>query len=178
MVHFDFERSIKTLKLEGDLFLDEGLLPFKYSCEGDNINPGLWIKNLPENAVSMALIMEDLDAPIKPWIHWVVWNIPVTHHIAENTKRGSAGRNDFNKKKYNGPCQIKGIHHFVFKVYVLDSLLNLNTQSNAYDLTKVMSGHILAYGELTCTYGNPLYSLNQKVYEVYENIQMKSGGIN
>ena len=170
MIHLDFEKSIKTLKIESEAFVDNSTMPSKYTCEGKNVNPDLWIKNLPDETLTLALVMEDPDAPIKPWIHWIAWDIPVTHHISENSKRGTSGLNDFQKKYYCGPCPPKGTHHYVFKVYALDVNLYLNEHSRVDDLNKAIVGHVLAYGELTCTYGNPIKHLNEEVSKAFTSL--------
>ena len=167
MIHLDFEKSIKTLKIESEAFVDNSTLPSKYTCEGINLNPDLWIKDLPEETLSITIIMVDPDAPIKPWIHWLVWDIPATHHIAENSKRGTTGINDFQKRNYFGPCSPKGIHQYIFKVYALNVKLYLSELSRVDDLNKAIVGHVLAYGELTCTYGKPTKHLNQEVSKLF-----------
>lgn len=96
----------------------------------------------------MALIVHDPDAPGKTWVHWVVWNIPLTHHIQENTIPGEEGSNDFGRIAWGGPCPPGGTHRYYFKVYALDTLLKLSAKSNKQQLEEAMGGHILAYGSL------------------------------
>ncbi|MES1225835.1 MAG: YbhB/YbcL family Raf kinase inhibitor-like protein, partial [Bacteroidota bacterium] len=86
------------------------------------------------------------------WVHWVMWNIPVTHQIKENEAHGTQGINDFNKHQYGGPCPPAGTHRYFFKIYALDCLLNLPSSSKKENVEKAMSGHILAFGELIGLY--------------------------
>ena len=135
-------------------FIQTGvLIPKKYTCDGINVNPAIDIAFIPQEAVSLVIIMEDPDAPINTWIHWLIWNVPVTHHISENLKKGNCGMNDFSKNTYCGPCPMTGKHQYVFKVYALDTLIDLPPSSRKPELIKKMAGHILAYGELKAQYG-------------------------
>ena len=153
MIQLAKEISIKVLGVTSMAFINNGNIPKRYTCDGLNINPPLDISSIPLDAVSLAIIMEDPDAPINTWIHWLVWNIPVTHSLQENASRGVNGLNDFCKHFYCGPCPMSGTHHYVFKVYALDCLLNLHANTKKRELEKEMSEHILAYGELIGFYG-------------------------
>ena len=153
MIQLAKEISIKVLGVSSMAFINNGNIPKRYTCDGLNINPPLDISSIPLDAVSLAIIMEDPDAPINTWIHWLVWNIPVTHSLQENASRGVNGLNDFCKHFYCGPCPMSGTHHYVFKVYALDCLLNLHANTKKRELEKEMSDHILAYGELIGFYG-------------------------
>jgi Raf kinase inhibitor-like YbhB/YbcL family protein len=140
------------LKISSSAFKENDLIPAKYTCDGININPPLDIGDIPEKAKCLALIVDDPDAPAGTWVHWVVWNIPVTHHLKEKTVHGTEGINDFGKHSYGGPCPPSGKHRYFFKVYALDQLLVLPAATNKLQLERVMSGHILAFGELTGLY--------------------------
>ncbi len=153
MIQFFKKNQIKKLNVLSKAFNNYETIPRKYTCDGLNVSPPLEISFIPNEAVSMVVIMEDPDAPINTWQHWLVWNIPVTHHIDEDAIRGIKGLNDFNKHFYCGPCPMSGIHQYVYKVYVLDCLLDLNTNTKRKELERAMSDHILAYGELTGYYG-------------------------
>lgn len=144
---------ISKLSVQSKSIIEGKMLPRKFTCDGININPSLEIAFIPQETVSLAVIMEDPDAPISTWIHWLVWNLPVAHLIPENMKKGNCGKNDFSKNSYCGPCPMAGIHQYVFKVYALDTLLELPPSTKKTDLIKKMSGHILAYGELKVKYG-------------------------
>ena len=150
--------SYKLLKISSTAFENEGLIPSKYTCDGLNINPPLTIENIPEDAKCLVLIVNDPDAGIRPWVHWIVWNIPITNHIKENTIHGIEGINDFQQHQYGGPCPPAGMHHYIFKVYALNSLVNLSENSKIADLEKTMPAHIIAYGETIGLYHRQLKS--------------------
>jgi len=128
-------------------------IPRKYTCDGDDVNPALNIIGVPEVTKSLVLIVDDPDAAMGPWDHWIVWNIPPTNKIEENTVPGVEGMNDFRKRSYGGPCPPSGTHRYFFKVYALDTKLNLAPNSRKKDVEKAMKGHILAQGELVGLYG-------------------------
>jgi hypothetical protein len=113
------------------------------------------IENAPLTAKSLALIVDDPDAPAGNWVHWVVWNIdPTTDEIRENTVPSGAlqGINDFRKQDYGGPCPPSGTHRYFFKLYALDMMLSLGPKANKTELERAMKGHIVAQGELIGLY--------------------------
>lgn len=148
MKHITKAVDYKLLVVSSSAFRENEMIPEKYTCDGVNISPPLDIKDIPEETKCLAIIMDDPDAPVNTWVHWVVWNIPVTHHVKENKVHGIAGTNDFGKLVYCGPCPPKGIHRNFFKVYALDANLDLPPGSSKYELEKSMSEHIIAFGEL------------------------------
>lgn len=152
--HDEASRAVdfRTLTISSPVFKHEGSIPSRYTCEGDDINPPLDISGIPEEAKCLALVVDDPDAPRGTWVHWTVWNIPVTHHLKENTVHGTEGWNDFRRHAWGGPCPPSGTHRYFFKVYALDSLLDLPGGSKKEDLEKAMSGHILAFGEIVGLY--------------------------
>ena len=127
-------------------------IPSKYTCDGEDMNPSLEIKNMPEGTKTLALIVDDPDAPMGTWVHWVVWNIPPEGRIEEKSVPGEQGINDFNKPDYGGPCPPSGTHRYFFKVYALDTKLNLDKNSKKEDVEKAMQGHVLAKGEIIGLY--------------------------
>lgn len=129
-------------------FSNQGFIPAKYTCEGRNINPELIINKLPETTKSLVIIVDDPDAPVRTWTHWVVWNIPPTTKIKENSIPGIVGLTDFREQKYSGPCPPSGEHYYHFKIYALDSLLDLNPRSTKLEVEKEMNRHIIAFGEI------------------------------
>lgn len=153
-IHTEVTRAVdyKQLKVSSTAFQNEGMIPLKYTCDGTNINPPLDVEHIPEEAKCLALIVDDPDAPVGTWVHWVVWNIPVTHHIKENEIYGIEGLNDFQQHHYGGPCPPSGTHHYYFKVYALDALLDLPVNATKEKLEKAMSEHIIAFGELIGLY--------------------------
>jgi Raf kinase inhibitor-like YbhB/YbcL family protein len=100
----------------------------------------------------LVLIVDDPDAPMGTWVHWVVYDIAVASRIVEHAVPGTQGKNDFGKKDYGGPCPPTGTHRYFFKVYALDVLLNLKPGSAKADVEKAMRGHILANGQLIGKY--------------------------
>ena len=143
---------MRELKITCPSFKEDNYIPSKYTCDGDDINPQLIIKNLPEDVEVLALIVDDPDAPGKTWVHWVVWNIKPCETIEENSVPGVEGINDFQKHSYGGPCPPSGVHRYFFKVYALDVRLSMDNNSRKKDVEKAMEGHILAKGELIGLY--------------------------
>jgi Raf kinase inhibitor-like YbhB/YbcL family protein len=142
----------KHLIVTSPVFDYEGYIPEKYTCDGINISPPLNIENIPEESICLVLIVDDPDTPVTAWVHWLVWNIPVTRHIEENVVHGITGMNDFQQKQYSGPCPPSGTHRYFFKVYALKELVNLSPNSIKKQVEKVMSEKIIAFGELVGLY--------------------------
>jgi len=145
-------RDIATLHISSPEFETNGFIPPRFTCDGANVNPPIDIYDIPPTAKSLALIMDDPDAPIRAWVHWLAWNIPVGAHIKEDTLLKEQGINDFRENKYGGPCPPYGIHRYYFKVYALDVSLTLSPDTNRNRLEKAMEGHIVGYGELVGRY--------------------------
>ena len=114
--------------------------------------PPLDIEHIPEDAKCLVLIVDDPDAPVSTWTHWIVWNIPVTHHIKENEAHGTEGLNDFKHRHYAGPCPSSDTHRYFFKVYALDKILDISPHTMKPGLEREISGHIIAFGELIGLY--------------------------
>ncbi|MCW3089875.1 MAG: YbhB/YbcL family Raf kinase inhibitor-like protein [Ferruginibacter sp.] len=144
--------NYKSLKISSEAFADNELIPAKFTCEGVNTSPPLNIENIPADAKCLVLIVDDPDAPSKTWVHWIVWNIPVTHHLKENGVHGVQGINDSGKNHYSGPCPPSGTHRYFFKVYALSDLLDLPPTTDKAQLEKVMSEYIIGFGELVGLY--------------------------
>ena len=145
-------RDVSTLHISSPEFEPNGFIPSRFTCDGANVNPPLDIVDIPAVTKSLALIMYDPDAPIRPWVHWLAWNMPVAHHIKEDTFFKEQGINDFRENRYGGPCPPYGIHRYFFKVYALDVQLTLTTRTDRKDLERAMDGHVLAFGELVGKY--------------------------
>ena len=142
---------MKGLQLVSPVFKHNEFIPEKYTCDGKDINPPLLIENIPSGTKSMALIVDDPDAPAGTWVHWVVWNIsPDTKEMKESSVPEGAqqGVNDFRKHQYGGPCPPSGTHRYFFKLYALDTMLNLGSKAKKSDLEQAMKGHILEKTEL------------------------------
>jgi hypothetical protein len=154
-IHTEEAQAIdyKSLHILSPAFKHGESIPVQYTCDGLNISPPLDIERIPPDAKCLAIIVEDPDAPSGYWAHWLVWNIPVTHHIRENSVHGVEGMNDFRQKGYGGPCPPGGIHRYFFKVYALNGLLSLSADTRKHPLERAMSGHIIAFGEIMGVYG-------------------------
>ena len=142
-------------KISSPAFENGGKIPKKYACDGANINPRLKIENTPSNAKSFALVVDDIDAPGGSYVHWIVWNIdPGLKEIKENSipEGGVQGMNDFKKRNYGGPCPPGRAHQYAFRIYALDTLLNVSSNGTKKELEKAMEGHILSRAQLTGSY--------------------------
>ena len=143
------------LSLTSTAFQDNGDIPAKYTCQGDDINPPLEIAGLPDGVKSIVLIMDDPDAPAGTWDHWVVWSIaPETTGIHEDSAPSGAvqGKNSWGRNDYGGPCPPSGKHRYFFKLYALDTALDLPESSGKADVRSAMEGHVLAQTQLVGLY--------------------------
>jgi len=140
------------MKITSPNFKDNELIPKKFTCEGEDVNPALIIEGIPEEAKSLALIVDDPDAPMGTWVHWVVYDILIIDRIEENSIPGKQGINDFGRRDYGGPCPPSGTHRYFFKIYALDEMLNLKEGVSKRELEKIMQGHILDKAELIGLY--------------------------
>lgn len=140
------------LNITSPAFENSKSIPEKYTCDSKNVNPPLNVEGAPKGTASLVLIIDDPDAPMGTFVHWVVWNIASTNKIEEDKAPGVEGLNDFKKHSYSGPCPPRGEHRYFFKVYALDTKLGLGPDSRKKDVEKAMEGHILAKGELIGLY--------------------------
>jgi len=149
-------KNMQTLKITSSVFEENKIIPPKYTCDGENINPPLEISGIPENSKSLVLIMNDPDAPMGVWDHWIKWNIPVTGEsmvFGEGEEpAGISGKNSGGKFSYQGPCPPNGEHRYFFKIYALNSTLNLPEGSGRKETEKAMGAYIIASGELMGRY--------------------------
>lgn len=141
-----------TLKISSPEFDHEHQIPARFTCEGENINPPISINEVPTEAMSLVLIVEDPDAPGGVFDHWVVWNIPPDEQIHENSSAGIQAKNSNGENRYTGPCPPSGAHRYFFKVYALDSLLELDDDADKKIVEQSLHDHVLAYGELMGIY--------------------------
>lgn len=139
--------DIQTLKVFSTAFSHNGHIPAEYTCDGKDINPPIEVADIPEGTKSLAMIMEDPDAPRGVFDHWVVWNIPPNEAIAEESNPGISGLNDFGKTGYGGPCPPSGVHRYFFRLYALDIKLDIPAGADKQTLIDAMQGHILGQGE-------------------------------
>jgi Raf kinase inhibitor-like YbhB/YbcL family protein len=149
-----------SVELKSQAFQPGKMIPAKYTCDGQDISPPLSWSDPPAATMSFALISDDPDAPMGTWVHWVLWNIPVSARTLEEnlpktaspTNGAKQGTTDFHRVGYGGPCPPSGTHRYYFKLYALDSTLDLPSSTTKKDLEKAMEGHILAQTELMGTY--------------------------
>src|SRR6266496_874699 len=140
-----------SLEITSNAFANGQSIPVKYSCKGNNISPDLAWNEPPAGTESFALIVDDPDAPMGTWVHWVLYNLPPnTRSLPENTNSNgmSAGKNSSGNMHYDGPCPPSGTHRYYFKLYALDTNLNLSPGAMKEQVLKEMQGHVLAQGEL------------------------------
>lgn len=132
-------------------FSSGGAIPAQFTCKGADHNPPLQLQGIPKGAKSLALIMDDPDAPGGTFNHWLIWNLdPSTSQIGERSEPPGAvqGTNDFGKVGFGGPCPPSGTHRYYFRIFALDRTLELKAGAKRSALEAAMKGHILARGEL------------------------------
>jgi hypothetical protein len=148
------------VKVTSSAFQDGGLIPGKYTCDGADVSPPLQWDTVPEGTKSIALICDDPDAPMGTFVHWVLFNllaetrqlaekVPADKTLPSGARQGTSG---FGRVGYGGPCPPNGTHRYFFKVYALDTTLDLPAGARKSDLLKAMQGHILAQGQLIGKY--------------------------
>lgn len=141
------------IKVTSPAFEDCGLIPARYTCDGENVNPPLLIGDLPRATRSLAITVECTNAPINAWSHWLIWNIPPAFQIKENRVPGIQGLNDFQQFEYCGPCpSIPGDHIYLFRVYALDRMLGNASVPRGRRFEQMLPGALLGKGELVGTY--------------------------
>lgn len=150
------------MEISSPAFDHNELMPAVYTCHGDDISPPLEFAGIPAGTLTLALIVDDPDAPDPAapkvvWEHWVMWNIPagVSRIDAGTVPEGAIqGTNSWGRTDYGGPCPPIGIHRYFFKLYALDTTLALSTSSIKADVEAAMQGHVLAQAEIIGRYGN------------------------
>jgi Raf kinase inhibitor-like YbhB/YbcL family protein len=136
------------MKITSPDFPDGGFIPDKFAYEGENKNPTLMINGIPEGTESMAIVVDDPDAPTGTFVHWLNYDVPPVNRIGEGDHLGKEGENDFGHNKYDGPRPPSGTHRYRFKVYALDKKLGMPPGQHLPDLQSHMSRHILDSGIL------------------------------
>lgn len=143
------------MKLASGDFLNDQFMPSRFTCDGENISPSLNIFEVPEKAVSLALIVDDPDAGGGGWTHWLLWNMdPKTEVIqpGEIPVGATEGKTSFGTSDYGGPCPPHGAHRYFFTLYALDDRLDLRPTDSKKELVEAMHGHILDQAELVGLY--------------------------
>jgi hypothetical protein len=143
------------MKIVSPAFAHNENIPVKYTCDGENISPPLQINAIPDDAASLVLLLEDPDAPSGLFIHWVLYDIPASvETLPENTRPpGISGVNDFGKTSYGGPCPPSGTHRYFFKLFALNSKLELPPAKKRNEVRNAMESHVIAQAELIGLYG-------------------------
>lgn len=150
-----------AIEISSSAFEDGDAIPKRYSCDGEDISPALSWDNLPAGTQSLALIMDDPDAPAGTWVHWVVYDIPPGSSgfpekvpaTGEAPGGGKQGTNSWKRIGYNGPCcPPRSKHRYYFKLYALDAVMGLKGGANKEALLKAMQGHLLDQGQLMGTF--------------------------
>ena len=140
------------MKITSPSFTHKEMMPKKFTCQGEDVNPALIIEDIPKMTKSLVLIVDDPDAPAGVWIHWVVYNIPITGRIEENSIPGKQGINSFQKTGYGGPCPPSGTHRYYFRMYALDIDLDLEEGISLDRLKEEMKDHILTEAQIVGLY--------------------------
>jgi Raf kinase inhibitor-like YbhB/YbcL family protein len=152
--------QIMGIKIESSAFKEGGMIPVKYTCDGEDVSPALKWGELPTGTKSIALISDDPDAPMGTWVHWVLYNLPPDVRALpekippkKSLENGAVhGTNDFKRFGYGGPCPPGGTHRYFFKIYALDKKIDLAPGAVKDQLVKAMEGHILDSGQLMGKY--------------------------
>lgn len=143
------------MELRSPKFRNGNPIPPQYTCDGIDINPPLTITGIPEGTRSLALIVDDPDAPMGTWVHWVVWNIPPDIEMIKEdfVMEGIVeGVTSFGKSGWGGPCPPGGTHRYYFRLFALDTMLDLPGTASRSQLEKAMGDHIIKQTELFGTY--------------------------
>ena len=149
-----------TLEMTSTAFSEGGMIPELYTCDGTDVSPDLSWTGVPEETQSLALICDDPDAPVGTWVHWVLFDIPagekgIPSKVAPDATLPNGakhGTNDFRRLGYGGPCPPGGTHRYFFKLYALDTVLNLGSGATKTQVEDAMQGHILAEAQLMGNY--------------------------
>jgi Raf kinase inhibitor-like YbhB/YbcL family protein len=141
------------MRLTSSAFTHETPIPTRYTCDGADVSPPLQLSELPTDIVSLALVMDDPDAPAGVWDHWVEYDIEPREAIPEAvTDVGTAGKNSWDRTGYGGPCPPRGTHRYFFTVYALDTKLGLDSGADKAAVLAAIEGHILDQATLMGTY--------------------------
>ena len=146
------------MKIEGDIFKNEGDIPAEYTCYGKKTPIPLKISGVSEEAKSLALIVDDPDAPNGDFVHWVIWNIDPRASVIETgaVPGATEGSTSLGKPGFVPPCPPSGIHHYNFKLYSLDTILQMAKSLDKTELLRAMEGHILESAVLIGLFGREM----------------------
>ncbi|MBM3696195.1 MAG: YbhB/YbcL family Raf kinase inhibitor-like protein [Actinobacteria bacterium] len=143
------------MRLTSPAFGEDEAIPERFTCDGADLSPPLSIEGIPDGTACLALIMDDPDAPVGTWDHWVAYDIPAAPAIPEGVKAlGTAGRNSWRRTGYGGPCPPFGEHRYFFRVYALDGPLGLKPGASKQQVLEAMPGRVLAEASLIGRYSH------------------------
>ena len=148
------QKKVENMKISSPAFENGESIPSEYTCDGADVSPVLNFSDIPESATSLVLIMDDPDAPMGTWVHWLIWNIPpnTAGFSKGENMTFPRGMNDFGQLKYGGPCPPSGTHRYYFKLYAVDTMLDLNEGASKAELVSAISEHIVEETQLMGTY--------------------------
>ncbi len=147
------EPVMVEMTLTSPVFAQDEAIPLQFSCDGDDISPELAWAGIPDGAASLVLILDDPDAPVGTWDHWLLFDMPPDlEGLPQGGTAGTDGNNSWNRIGYGGPCPPGGTHRYFFKLYALDTTLDLPAGTAKGALETAMEGHILGQVELMGTY--------------------------
>ena len=142
------------MRISSPAFEDEGDIPQRYTCDGENISPALVLEDVPPETVSLVLVMDDPDAPMGTWDHWVAYDIEPLTQIPEAAESlGTAGSNSWGDMGYGGPCPPGGTHRYFIAAYALDSRLGWDSGADKTSVLEAIHDHVLAEASLLGFYG-------------------------
>lgn len=142
------------MRLTSPAFAYGRMIPPRFTCDGGDVSPPLRLEDLPDGAVSLALLVEDPDAPGGTWVHWLAYDIEPREEIVEGVAGlGTSGRNSWRRRGYGGPCPPSGIHRYVFRVFALDTALDLAEDLDRKAVERAMAGHVIEEATLMGRYG-------------------------
>ena len=145
----------ENMQLTSKVFVHDGKIPSKYTCDGENVSPPLTMSDVPAGVESLALVVDDPDSPSGDWVHWLIWGIdPKTKEMGEGEVTGGAieGVNGFGEVNYGGPCPQNGEHAYQFKLYGLNKQIDLPAGASKGELEEAMQGFIVAKSTLLGKY--------------------------
>jgi Raf kinase inhibitor-like YbhB/YbcL family protein len=144
---------VAGLEITSDAFEESGTIPSRHTCDGANVSPPLSFAGAPAGTLSLALIVDDPDAPVGTFTHWLAWGIdPSADGLDEGQAAPGEGRNDFGTIGYAGPCPPHGRHRYFFRLHALDTELDLQPGANRAQLDRALDGHVLETAELVGGY--------------------------
>ncbi len=149
-----------AFEINSSAFNNGETIPVQFTCDGQDFSPALGWSGAPEGTKSFALIMDDPDAPMGTWDHWLLFNLPadtpsLPEGISDLPVGTRVGQNSWGRNDYGGPCPPDREHRYFFKLYALDTTLNLQTGAMKAELERAMQGHILAQAEIIGNYNRP-----------------------